>query len=250
MTLLSEHALCVPPHAAWIASACAASIAAHTLSVTDTRRLYHCQAPLGTPAHASALSRRMPGHAPACAHNAVPARSLQRAHRRPATGTPCSAGHSFPSSPPAPLRETPPTPGNSPRHAATPPASGLTGSPWPSCRSPPPSRSRGPRSSCRCCCAASGPACPPRVCLRARVLRPLLDPSIMPCPATLYGWPDLPAARLPARTLALPPPRSCHVLHLLTRRPACPPRAYLLFCSTSPAMSNILTAQQSLPLHA
>ncbi len=231
MTLLSEHALCVPPHAAWIASACAASIAAHTLSVTDTRRLYHCQAPLGTPAHASALSRRMPGHAPACAHNAVPARSLQRAHRRPATGTPCSAGHSFPSSPPAPLRETPPTPGNSPRHAATPPASGLTGSPWPSCRSPPPSRSRGPRSSCRCCCAASGPACPPRACLRARVtaiarpqhhamscnslrVAPLArrtlacartgpsTPKILPRPASVDEAPRLPAARLPAFLVA------------------------------------------------
>ncbi len=231
MTLLSEHALCLPPHAAWIASACAASIAAHTLSVTDTRRLYHCQAPLGTPAHASALSRRMPGHAPACAHNAVPARSLQRAHRRPATGTPCSAGHSFPSSPPAPLRETPPTPGNSPRHAATPPASGLTGSPWPSCRSPPPSRSRGPRSSCRCCCAASGPACPPRACLRARVtaiarpqhhamscnslrVAPLArrtlacartgpsTPKILPRPASVDEAPRLPAARLPAFLVA------------------------------------------------
>ncbi len=250
--LLSEHGLCVPPHAAWIASACAASLAAHTLPVTESRRLCHCQAP---PAH-QRMRRRCHGACRAVRLHALttrpaPARSLQRAHSRTATGDALLCRSQLPEQPTCtPKRDAPDARQQPAACCHPPPASGLTGSPWPSCRSPPPSRSRGPRSSCRCCCAASGPACPPRVCLRARVLRPLLDPSIMPCPATLYGWPDLPAARLPARTLALPPPRSCHVLHLLTRRPACPPRAYLLFCSTSPAMSNILTAQQSLPLHA
>ncbi len=231
--LLSEHGLCVPPHAAWIASACAASLAAHTLPVTESRRLCHCQAP---PAH-QRMRRRCHGACRAVRLHALttrpaPARSLQRAHSRTATGDALLCRSQLPEQPTCtPKRDAPDARQQPAACCHPPPASGLTGSPWPSCRSPPPSRSRGPRSSCRCCCAASGPACPPRACLRARVtaiarpqhhamscnslrVAPLArrtlacartgpsTPKILPRPASVDEAPRLPAARLPAFLVA------------------------------------------------
>jgi len=189
----------------------------------------------GTPRHTSARVGAVTAHAGPCtcmrsqrSARALPAARAQAARHRDAL----LCRSQLPEQPTCtPKRDAPDARQQPAACCHPPPASGLPGSPGPSCRSPPPSRSRGPRSSCRCCCAASGPACPPRACLRARVtaiarpqhhamscnslrVAPLArrtlacartgpsTPKILPRPASVDEAPRLPAARLPAFLVA------------------------------------------------